>query len=304
MVPLQEQVNIMIKRIVFLLLIAGICCLTGLSLAAKKVSSDSKQPFSFAWVSDTHIVTTDTTLKYGDRVPRLKAALADIARHPEVDFIVHSGDMIDNTADPNQYAVFKQVMTPSLPWYPISGNHDISNNPEMKHIDLYLQQGFGRGEKQLEYYGFVHKSAAFFVLNTFAYNSKDSTELLRADDQLKEMDSFFSKHKDFPYKIVCGHAPIFIKSSNEADEYFNIKKSYRTRIIQLMQKYGIKYYLCGHRHGNHIATDTARTGITVYTQTSLAWPIGKGQQAGYSIFSISSQGLQKQFIPIEIGKIE
>ncbi len=46
-----------------------------------------------------------------------------------------------------------------------------------------------------------------------------------------------------------------------------------------MQKHQVKYYLCGHRHGNHLVTDPDGTGITVYTQGAMSWAIGKGNKS-------------------------
>ncbi len=281
-------------------MVAGLMLLTSISLGmGVKGKGVQSKPFSFAWISDTHIMTTLSQESCGDRADRLRTFISDMNKRKDIDFIVHSGDMIENTANAKQYADFKSLMKPSMPWYPVPGNHDVDNAPSQATLKLYLQQGFGRGPENKDYYGVVHKSAAFFVLNTFTYASKDSSLLKESENQLKEMDEFFTQNKNVPHKFVCGHAPLFINSSGEGKDYFNIREDYRKKIIDVMQKHQVKYYLCGHRHGNHLVTDPDGTGITVYTQGAMSWAIGKGQQIGYTIFTLSPDGLKKDFYPME-----
>lgn len=283
---------------VFLIILSVVVSSTAMGMAGK-VSSSSKRTFSFGWVSDTHIMTTVSTESCGDRADRLKQVIKEMDNNPKIDFIVHSGDMIENTANAKQYKAFNELMRPVKSWYPIAGNHDVDNRPGMDNINLYQSLGYGRGEKKQDYYGFVHKSAAFFVINSQSYASKDPIVQKRAEDQLVEMDAFFTKYKNVPNKFVCAHAPIFIKSSNEADDYFNIKSAYRKKIIDVMKKHQVKYYLCGHRHGNHEAADPDGSGITVLTQTALSWGIGKGQTTGYCIFTVSPKGLKKEYVEVK-----
>lgn len=261
-------------------------------------SQNSEKEFSFAWLSDTHIVTTDKGAKFGDRTERLEKVMNEINRRKGVDFVIVSGDLIEDVANEKEFEAFDKTMRSDKPVYCFPGNHDIGNTSDMKNIELWLKRGYGKGNPEKEYYGFVHKGAAFFVLNTFAYQSKEGEVLKRSEEQLKEMDKFFTDNSYARCKTVCGHAPLFIMTEDEKDEYFNIQKEYREKIIEIMKKHKAVYYLCGHRHGEHKVE--AESGITIYTQGALSWAIGEGQKTGYSIFTfVPGEGLKKEFYEVK-----
>ncbi|OQB21124.1 MAG: cyclic 3',5'-adenosine monophosphate phosphodiesterase [candidate division BRC1 bacterium ADurb.Bin183] len=280
------------KAVFFLNILLLFSILAACSTLPNK-SKNVEKEFSFAWLSDTHIVTIDKGAEFGDRTDRLEKVMEKINGRNEIDFIVVSGDLIENVANVEQFEVFDKTMRTNKPVYFIPGNHDIGNTSDMKNIKLWLNRGYGKGNPAKEYYGFTHKGAAFFVLNTFAYQSKEEEVLKRSEEQLQEMDKFFADNSFAKCKIVCGHAPLFILTSDEPDEYFNIKKEYREKIIEIMKKHNARYYLCGHRHGEHKVEES---WITLYTQGALSWAIGEGQKIGYSIFTfVPEEGLKKEF---------
>jgi serine/threonine-protein phosphatase CPPED1 len=257
------------------------------------------EPFSFAWITDTHVVTTDPLGKDYDRTLLLSEALKAIESE-KADFIIHGGDTVEKPADPQQLAVFAATMRPSVPWYPIPGNHDIGNSPNEANIGRWIATGFGRGDSKLEYYGFTHKGAAFFVLNTFADESTATGMMKRAEDQLAAADSFFAAHADAKIKVLCGHAPIFLKAPDEKDEYFNIKQPYRAKLLALMDKHGVKYYLSGHRHLD--SNVTAPNGLTVMAQTALSFQLGTDKRKGWYLFRVDNGGkLTREFMPLVEG---
>lgn len=263
-------------------------------------TNDEPQKFSFAWLSDTHIVTTDKSAQYGDRAARLERAIEEINARKDIDFIVFSGDLIENVGTEKQFDAFDSLVKTGKPVYYIPGNHDIDNDSKMANVDLWLKRGYGKGNPPKEYYGFTHKGAAFFVINTFAYQSKDPQVQRRAAEQMDEMNRFFSVNSSAKCKIVCGHAPLYIKYPDEADEYFNIKKDYREKFLAAMRKNGAGYYLCGHRHGEYVAGGAVKGDAVIYTQGAMSWAIGEGQKTGYSIFTFApGENLKKQFIPLD-----
>jgi hypothetical protein len=189
-----------------------------------------------------------------------------------------------------------------LPWYPMAGNHDVGAGPHgatLENLLAWIQHGYGRGTGNREYYGFVQRSiGAFFVLNTQAYSSTVPAVLARADSQLAEMDSFFTTHATVPKKFVCSHVPLFIDGQNEdSTGYFSIGPTYRRRIIALMKKHHVQYYLAGHRHVSAAKTDD---NITVYANTALSFQLGSGNQRGYYIYTVTSGSVSSDFYPLSL----
>jgi 3',5'-cyclic AMP phosphodiesterase CpdA len=252
---------------------------------------------AFAWITDTHIVTTDTVSTPGAPTLRLQTALRQINARPELQFLVHSGDTVE-TPLPEQFAAFLAVMKPSIPWYPVAGNHDIGNVSTSASLSRWLGLGLGRGDEEREYYGFVRDGAAFFALNGFPGNPKTPAMKEHTEEQLRAMDAFFASHADAPFKAVLAHPPLFIRSMDEKDEYFNVHQPLRGRLAQIMQKHGVRDWLSGHRHLMDKVTDAA-TGVTVWSQPSLAFAIGKGSRMGFCVFRVRGGTLEREFVEVK-----
>lgn len=268
-----------------------------LVLAVSQVCADD---FEFAWVTDTHVVTTSPVGKDYDRTIRLREVLADMGTSSP-DFIFHGGDSVEKPGDPQQAAAFDQAMRTEIRWYPIPGNHDIGNSPTSKTLEAWAAAGRGRGEQNREFYGFIHKGAAFFVLNTFVNESTDTEMIARAGAQLSEMDRFFATHPEASPKIVCGHAPLFIKDAAEPNEYFNVKSPYRGKLIETMRRHGADTYLAGHRHGDYVVESG---GIREYCQTALSFQIGEGNRPGWYMFGVRNGKLTRVFQPLDLARID
>ena len=254
----------------------------------------------FAFVSDLHF---GQSTYLGEQLTPdiwLRKALAGIERK-KADFIFLGGDLITSSNSIEQYAMFDSVMVTATPWYPMAGNHDISEGASatLDKIATWIQRSYGRGPNNREYYGFVKKGVgAFFVLNTQAPYSTDPAVKARADSQLVEMDAFFTANAAVPNKFVCSHVPLFITSQLEdSSGYFALGPWYRSRVIALMNKHNAHSYLAGHRHEHDQKTDGA---ITVYTNTALSFQLGTGNQRGYYIYTVTAGSLKRDFYPLSL----
>lgn len=254
----------------------------------------------FAFISDLHFGKTDYNGESLYPALWLRKAIAGVERK-KAEFIFLGGDLIESSNSAAQYTMFDSAMVTALPWYPMPGNHDVGADPQsatMDKITAWIQRGYGRGAANREYYGFVKKNVgAFFVLNTQAYISTDPAVSARADSQLVDMDAFFAQNASVPNKFVCSHVPLFEQKQLEDSAYFNIGKSYRARIIALMNKHKTKYYLAGHRHENAVVNDN---DITVYTNTALSFQLGSGNQRGYYIYTVTATSVKRDFYPLAL----
>ena len=261
-------------------------------------SSLAQDTLRFAFITDLHFGKPGNAGEILTPDIWLREALHGISAS-DSRFILLGGDIIDSCNNALEYALFDSAMKTTLPWYPMPGNHDIgtdSTTIRMENINAWIGRGYGRGPQNSEFYGItVDSLAAFFVLNSQASVSNDPAVLVRADQQLAEMDSFFSSHASARQKFVCSHIPLFVESSNEADSYFNISIAYRKRIVALMDKHGVKTYLAGHRHESGIGRSG---GITVFSQTALSFQLGDGNQRGYYVFTVTADSVLRAFLPL------
>jgi 3',5'-cyclic AMP phosphodiesterase CpdA len=262
----------------------------------------AQETLRFAWITDLHFGKSDNN---GERLTPdlwLRQSLDGIASSG-ARFIFVGGDIIESSNNAVQYSSFEDAMQTGLRWYPMPGNHDIGTDSSairMDNIDAWIGRGYGRGSHNREFYGIAEDSlAAFFVLNSQAPISSDPATRARADQQLAEMDSFFTAHAPARQKFVCSHVPLFIQSRNEADAYFNIPTAYRNRIMKLMDKHGVKIYLAGHRHEDGVARSG---GITVYAQTALSFQLGTANRRGYYVFTVTPDSVQRTFYPLVPGE--
>jgi DNA repair exonuclease SbcCD nuclease subunit len=250
----------------------------------------------FAWISDPHISTLDTSTTPGAQTARFTRALDELGRRGDIAFLILGGDLTEKTGDPAEQDAFQKCMARNtIPAHFVPGNHDIGNDSLRGKLDQWLARGFGGGEPPREYYGFTRGDVAFFILNTFACDSKDTDVLRRADDQLLAMDRFFAANRGVAHKFVCGHAPLFTKSAGEPKEYFNITPAYRAPVMDAMRRNGVSEYLSAHRHGDYEVTDG---GVTVRTQAATSFFVGKPAPLGYYVFTLSPDSVKREFIAV------
>jgi hypothetical protein len=141
----------------------------------------------------------------------------------------------------------------------------------------------------------VDTLAAFFVLNTQAPFSSDPAVRVRADQQLAEMDSFFTAHASARQKFVCSHVPLFVLDRNEPDGYFSIPSAYRKKILAIMDKHHVKNYLAGHFH---MSGTVEGGGIEVFIQTALSFQRVAGSKRGYYVFTVTPGSVRRDFYPL------
>jgi DNA repair exonuclease SbcCD nuclease subunit len=271
------------------------------SLAAAPSRAAAAEPAAavtrFAWISDPHISTLDTATTPGGYTARFTRALDELNRRGDIDFLLLGGDLTEKTGDPAEQDACQKCMERNrIPTHYVAGNHDIGNDSSGAKVEQWVARGVGGGEPPREYYGFTHDGAAFFIINTFACDSKETDVLRRADDQLREMDAFFAANRGAAHKLVCGHAPLFTKVPDEPKQYFNIAPAYRARIMDAMRKNGVREYLAAHRHGDY---EVEADGITVRTQAATSFLVGEPAPLGYYVFTLSPDGMKREFVAVQ-----
>ncbi len=86
------------------------------------------KPIKFAQLSDTHLMAHSRCRCWwmaDDPAAQLKRAIEQLEAIPDLDFVVFTGDLVDQ-ADPESFAQFAEIVQQiSVPFYLSVGNHDI-----------------------------------------------------------------------------------------------------------------------------------------------------------------------------------
>jgi len=200
------------------------------------VSCDKKkqEPFSFAQLCDTQLGMGG----YEHDIKTFEQAVQQI-NSLNVDFVVICGDLVHHAND-SSYTDFKRIMNGfKMPCYPAAGNHDVGKKPTDSTLQYY-RKTIGK-----DYYTFDNKGYAFVVSNTQLWKVEVDKESEKHDLWFK--NTLDSIGKNTPVFVV-GHYPIFIKSPDEKEVYFNLPMATRKKILGLFKEYNVEAYLSGHKH--------------------------------------------------------
>lgn len=197
--------------------------------------TDNPKSFTFVQICDTQLGMGG----YEHDVETFTKAVKKInALKP--DFAVICGDMV-NTAGIEAYADFNRIKSNlTIPCYLAAGNHDVGNEPTSATLKLY-REIMGK-----DYYSFDHKGLTFIIVNTQFWKSPIGMEAEKHDVWFRE--ALKSAHERKSPVIVFGHYPLFLKSPDEEDEYFNIPRDKRRALLSLFKEHGVIAMIAGHTH--------------------------------------------------------
>ena len=121
-----------------------------------------------------------------------------------------------------------------------SGNHDVGNSPTIKSLKFYREH-IGK-----DYYTVKHKGYTFIITNTQLWKSPLKGESEKHDKWVKQQLTV-AKEKSSPIFIVA-HYPLFLKSPDEKEQYFNLPKEKRHELLKLYKESGVVAVIAGHTH--------------------------------------------------------
>lgn len=242
------------------------------SQVSKEKKSDTKEEFTFAYLTDVHLNSTNR----GNGDEGLRTALANV-KAKQADLILFGGDNTDSdglgnaeqTADSLQ-ARFKSIVDESgMKAYFTIGNHDRFYRDNGKEDTL----GFRLFEKRFgkTYHSFTHKSVHFIVLNSL-YPSAEGPysidpvqlEWLKQDLQQtgKEMPIVVSLH----VPMLSLYYPVVEGNFKGADMIVNTKQ-----VFDVLNDYNVKLILQGHQHIYEQIQERNRWFITAGAVSAYWW---------------------------------
>lgn len=208
------------------------------------------------------------------------------------DFVVVTGDFVNNSKDVNQIEEFKRItagLDEDIPLYLSPGNHDLGQNPTKKDFEFYFSQ-YGKGNDR---FAFEYNDSYFIGLNSVIIKSK--TNKREEKKQLRWLKRKLKQAKSADMIIVFTHYPFFINDFDEIESYSNQSKKDRLKYFNLFEKYGVDAIYAGHLHNN---AESSHNGIMMITTNAAGRPLGKAEP-GYRLIKIVDGVINSDYISID-----
>ncbi|MBN2294861.1 MAG: metallophosphoesterase [Pirellulales bacterium] len=211
--------------------------------------SDAEPPkteaFRFVQLCDTQLgmssskQVVDKKKAFQRDVQSLRQAVKQI-NATKSDFVVICGDLVHDFDD-KSVAEFKKIIGKlAVPCYCAPGNHDVGGKPTAASLRRY-RQAIGK-----DYYSFEHKGYTFLIANTSLWKSPLEGESEKHDAWIKRTLKE-AKKKGSPV-FIAAHYPLFVKTIEEKDQYFNLPLDKRKELLALYENNGVVALLAGHTH--------------------------------------------------------
>jgi serine/threonine-protein phosphatase CPPED1 len=260
-----------------------IICGLGISPAKLEAAKAKPEAFSFVQMCDTQLGMGG----YEHDVMTFTLAVKQInAMKP--DFVVICGDLVQ-TANDKSFKDFNRIRAGfKLPCHCAAGNHDVANKPTPESLRRYREQ-IGK-----DYYSVKHKGYTLVVANTQLWKAPLAGESEKHDAWFKETLQS-AKAKGSPV-IVAVHYPMFLKSPDEKESYYNLPIPKRKEILALCVENGVVGFLAGHTHRQ---ISNGYEGIQLVNGETTSKNFDK-RPMGFRLWNVSAKRkLKHRFVPLE-----
>lgn len=256
--------------------------LLGIVIVVLSCNKPAQKPFRFVQLCDTQIGMGG----YQHDLNTFNQAIAQInAIKP--DFVVICGDLVNHAHDSTYNDFMRLYKQFKVKCYLAPGNHDVGNVPTKASL-AYYRKMIGK-----DYFVFKNKGAAFVITNTQLWKEDVPFESTKHHSWFnRTMDSLGKGQNQI---FVIGHYPIFIKSPDEDEVYYNLPKLKRQRILSVLIKNKVKAYLSGHKH-EFIENNFENIAFVTGETTSLNFD---KRPLGFRLWEVHSDSISHQFVPLK-----
>jgi len=255
---------------------------TALLSPACTTAPPARKPFRFVQICDTQ-------LGFGGYEHDLDMFRKAVAQINEINpaFVVICGDLVNHVSEKSvtDFHTIKSAL--NVPCHSVSGNHDVGNEPTAETLATYRKL-FGKDQFTFEHNGFL-----FVLINTQLWKFPVEGETQKQDQWLTETLAT-AKAKQQPVFMV-GHYPLFLKTPDEEDQYYNTPTPARERLLELYSQSGVVAVLGGHTH-TFIENEHAGIRFVNGETTSKNFD---GREMGFRLWTVESpQKISHEFIRI------
>jgi 3',5'-cyclic AMP phosphodiesterase CpdA len=202
-------------------------------------------------------------------------------------FVVISGDLVNKSGDARQIAEFERIarkLDRGIALYTVAGNHDVGNTPTRDSLAAF-RRNIGKDYYSFEYPGFLG-----IVLDSSLIQHPEQAEE-DAAQQRKWLEAQLANSSGASRIVIFQHIPFFMKSGDEADDYFNIPNTVRAEYLQLLNRFGVQYVFAGHLHHN---SSGEAGSLHMISTGPVGKPLGDGA-SGMRIVKIDSTGVRERY---------
>ena len=245
-------------------------------------SSETKQ-FTFVQLCDTQLGFGG----YEHDVESFKQAVKQI-NTLKPDFVVICGDLVDGSDD-KSFADFNKIKAGfNLPCHCAPGNHDVG---KPTHISLKRYRNvIGK-----DYYSFKHKGYTFVITNTQLWKGQLKDESEKHNAWVR--DTLQKAKQDRSSVFIVGHYPLYLKTPEEEEQYYNLPFKTRQELLTLYKQSGVVAVLAGHTHrtiiNNYKGIQLVNGEVTSANFDS--------RPLGFRLWSVvSPASIKHEFIPLKL----
>lgn len=205
------------------------------------------------------------------------------------EFVVITGDLVNDKSDQKQWDEFKRIIarfSPGIKVYIVPGNHDMGHELTEKDLKDY-ESMIGPGM-----FSWTYGKSRFIGINS---------NLIKSDvqpfeqDQLLWLKKQLAEAKGSKHIVIFCHHPFFINDPSEPEQYFNIKPEIRDRYLSLFGQYGVDAVFAGHLHKN---AEARFKNIMVITTSSVGKQLGD-DKPGFRLVTVDGDKIEHKYFDLE-----
>jgi 3',5'-cyclic AMP phosphodiesterase CpdA len=223
------------------------------------------------------------------------ARAIDAARKLRPDFVVMGGDMVDDPGSAEQRQALVDITGGlDVPMHWVPGNHDAADDtvvPTPESLRRY-RETFGP-----DHYGFDHRGVSFVATDTVVWQHPEKVDGELAT-QAEALTERLSAARSAGRPIVAfGHHPLFTRSPEEPDDYWNIPRARRKPLLDTLTRFGVLAFFCGHWHRNG---GGRAGGLEVAVTGPVGYPLGS-DPSGFRVVDVDGDRLRHRYVPLDGG---
>ncbi|QIA08347.1 metallophosphoesterase [Draconibacterium halophilum] len=275
----------MMKLNIHVIIILILCF--GVNIQSVKCQ-DKGQHFFFIQLTDPQFGMYEKNAGIEKEIFLYEKAVDEVNRL-KPDFVIITGDFVNNRKDKTQINEFKRItrkINQDIPVYLSPGNHDVGNKPNSRSIKRYIKNyGYDK-------FSFIHNEILFVGFNSSLI--KDDVVNFE-EKQYNWLKKILEHNENAQQVILFCHFPFFIHSVDEQESYSNISLEKRRKYLSLFKESNVQAIFSGHLHENASAE---YTGIHLITTSALGKPLGDAP-SGLRIVKVYDNSVEHHYFGID-----